>query len=181
MSREHLDTTSRRRFLAAGTALLALPIVGCSKVGSDDRKQATAEPKQTGASIAALSMTIHKDPSCACCTAWADMARKAGYRVAVTEERDMASFKRKLGVPDALWSCHTAKVGDYVFEGHVPLDDVARLLAGKDKAIAGLAVPGMPRGSPGMEMPDGSVDRFKVLAFSPSGEVHVFSGSPREG
>lgn len=117
---------------------------------------------------------VHRDPSCGCCEAWSALARNASYAVTLKDEPDMAAIKRKYGVPEELASCHTAIVGGYAIEGHVPLDDVARLLREKPSDIAGIGVPGMPRGSPGMEMPDGSKDPFQVLAFDRSGSVTVW-------
>ena len=88
----------------------------------------------------------------------------------------MAAIKRQYGVPEQLASCHTTLVGDYVVEGHVPLEDVARLLRDKPADIKGIAVPGMPLGSPGMEVPDGTQQPFQVMAFNNAGEVSVFRG-----
>lgn len=126
-------------------------------------------------------MTVFKDPSCGCCESWAQIARQAGYQVEVREEQDMAGVKRRLGVPDGLSSCHTAQVGGLVLEGHVPLEDVARLLRERPPGIRGVAVPGMPAGSPGMEIPDGSVQPFDVIAFDASGRTSVFSQHGRAG
>jgi hypothetical protein len=120
------------------------------------------------------SMTVYRDPSCGCCEAWAEIARQAGYQVSVVDRLDMPTLKTRLGVPEALASCHTTTVGGYAFEGHVPLKDVARLLEDQPKGIRGLAVAGMPRGSPGMEMPDGSKDPFQVMAFDAAGNTSVF-------
>lgn len=119
-------------------------------------------------------MTIYRDPGCGCCEEWAERARNAGFRMALADNGDMLAIKRKFGVPEALASCHTTVIGDYVLEGHVPLEHVARLLAERPAGIKGIAVPGMPRGSPGMEMPDGSVDSFQVLAFDDRGRISVF-------
>ena len=93
----------------------------------------------------------------------------------VVENRaDMAAVKARYDVPGQLASCHTAVVGGYAIEGHVPMRHVARLLQDKPRDVRGIAVPGMPRGSPGMEMPDGSVDAFAVMAFSSDGKVSEF-------
>jgi hypothetical protein len=109
-------------------------------------------------------VTVYKDPSCGCCSAWADHLRKAGYDVAVVDEPQINPLKGRLGVPASLQSCHTAEVGSYVLEGHVPAAALARLLAEKP-AIGGLAVPGMPVGSPGMEVEGVEVDTYEVMAF----------------
>ncbi len=119
-------------------------------------------------------MLVYRDPECGCCEAWADIARAAGYAVTVENRSDMPAVKARYGVPDELASCHTAIVGGYAIEGHVPMPHVAKLLRDKPRDIRGIAVPGMPRGSPGMEMPDGSTDAFEVMAFAGDGKVAQF-------
>src|SRR3546814_9191190 len=106
-------------------------------------------------------MTVCRDPSCGCCEAWAKSAEDAGYQVTLLDDNNMTAVKQRLGVPAELASCHTAVVGDYVIEGHVPLEEVDRLLRERPSDIAGIAVPGMPLGSPGMEVPDGTKEPFK--------------------
>ena len=117
-------------------------------------------------------MTIWKSPWCGCCTAWAQHMKDAGFRVEITEVEDLAPVKSKAGVPHQLQSCHTATVAGYTIEGHVPATDVKRLLAAKP-AVAGLAVPGMPSGSPGME--NGHHDAYNVMSFTRDGKSTVFS------
>lgn len=119
-------------------------------------------------------MTIFRDPSCGCCEAWAAVARDAGYRVSVVDHPDMAAIKRQYGVPDELVSCHTTVVGDYAIEGHVPIEDVRRLLDERPAGIRGIAVAGMPLGSPGMEVRDGTKEPFMVMAFDQTGEITQF-------
>lgn len=121
---------------------------------------------------AAMSMTLTKTPSCGCCSAWGDLARQAGYDVETRETMDYAGMKRAHDVPPHLQSCHSTRVGGYVVEGHVPLAAVEKLLA-EQPDITGIAVPGMPAGSPGMgDDPDA---RFDVIAFGGSaGEGQVF-------
>ena len=122
-----------------------------------------------------LAMTVHKDPNCGCCTAWADAMRATGtFEPRIVEQADMAALKTRLGVPPTLASCHTTEVAGYVIEGHVPAAHVVRLIETRPKGLIGLAVPGMPAGSPGMEMPDGRRDAFKVLAFTADGRASVF-------
>src|SRR3546814_6601561 len=123
-------------------------------------------------------MLVYRDPECGCCEAWADIARKAGYQVVVENRADMAAVKARYDVPGRLASCHTAVIGGYAIEGHVPMRHVARLLQDKPRDVRGIAVPGMPRGSPGMELPDGSVDAFEVMAFSSDGKVSEFRACP---
>lgn len=119
----------------------------------------------------ARRMTVVKTPWCSCCSAWADRMREAGFLVTIEEREDLAPVRRAAGVPDAVTGCHTARVGGYVLEGHVPAEAVHRLLDERPD-VAGLAVPGMPAGSPGMG--DDPNARFDVLTFDPSGPVGVF-------
>lgn len=109
-------------------------------------------------------MTVTKEPSCGCCGAWVDHVRKAGFPVEVVESPGVNRLKVRLGVPQALASCHTAEVSGYVIEGHVPADAIKRLLAEKPKA-RGIAVPGMPVGSPGMEIDGVQNDTYDVVLF----------------
>jgi hypothetical protein len=114
-------------------------------------------------------MTVTKDPSCGCCSAWVDHIRAAGFPVEVIESTEVNRLKVRLGVPRDLASCHTAEVGGYVIEGHVPADAVKRILAERPQA-KGLAVPGMPVGSPGMEVEGVANDVYDVVLFGPGGE-----------
>lgn len=118
------------------------------------------------------TITVYKDPSCGCCKSWIEHLIKHGYRVDAKDTPNMAEVKRTLGVPDALTSCHTAMVGGYLIEGHVPSADIDRLLV-KKPHVAGLAVPGMPMGSPGME--GGKAQHYQVLSFDKSGKTQVFA------
>lgn len=115
---------------------------------------------------------VYKSPWCGCCEAWIGHMREAGFDLNVTDMEDMAPVKARLGVTSGLESCHTAVIGGYVIEGHVPAADVARLLKERPKAT-GLAVPGMPMGSPGMEM-DSRTDPYEVILFAP-GRHEVFA------
>jgi hypothetical protein len=114
-------------------------------------------------------MVVTKDPTCGCCTAWVDHVRSAGFNVEVREAPEMNRVKVRLGVPQDLASCHTAEIGGYVIEGHVPADMIKRLLTEKPQA-KGLAVPGMPSGSPGMEMEGMEPDTFEVVLFGAFGQ-----------
>jgi len=125
-------------------------------------------------SAAAARIVVYKDPSCGCCTKWVEHLRSAGLRPEVHDRSDMDALKRSLGVPSALQSCHTAVAGRYVIEGHVPAADVKRLVAAAPKGIIGIAVPGMPAGSPGMEVP-GRADRYDVIAFAADGTTKLFA------
>lgn len=119
-------------------------------------------------------ITVYKDPSCGCCKAWVKHLAKEGFAPTAHDRGDMDALKDSLGVPAALRSCHTAVAGRYLIEGHVPASDISKLLAARPANIGGLAVPGMPIGSPGMEM-GGRADRFDVIAFGPAGHTHVFA------
>jgi hypothetical protein len=112
------------------------------------------------------SMTVYKDPSCGCCLAWVEHLTAAGFKVAVVETDRIDAVKAKFGIPEDLASCHTAELGDYLIEGHVPAGAIARLLAEKPPA-KGLAVAGMPIGAPGMagEPPES----YEVVLFGPQG------------
>ncbi|UWQ28352.1 DUF411 domain-containing protein [Leisingera sp. M523] len=128
-----------------------------------------------GFATAAETIRIMKSPSCGCCTAWADHLAAAGF---TTEVRNVAdenlwAMKERLGVTGDLASCHTAMAGPYVIEGHVPASDIQRLLAEQPAAL-GLTVPGMPIGSPGMEM-DGEREAFDTLLILGDGTTEVFA------
>jgi hypothetical protein len=151
-----MPSLSRRSLLLGGAALPAL-LLG---------RAARAVPP---ASLP--PMTIHRDPGCGCCGNWAAMARRAGYPVRIVDEPDMPALKRRLGVPRQLEACHTTIVAGYVIEGHVPFNAVAWLLGRHPRGVRGLAVPGMPAGSPGMETPDGTREPFQVLAFDAAGRA----------
>jgi hypothetical protein len=111
-------------------------------------------------------VTVHRDPNCGCCSGWVQHLQKAGFPTNVLDVKDLDAVETRLGVPDDLAACHTAEVAGYVVEGHVPAVALKRLLAEKPDA-AGLAVPGMPVGSPGME--GGTVEKYEVVLFGPSG------------
>lgn len=113
-------------------------------------------------------VTVTKDPSCGCCDGWLEHIEAAGFPVRVLESDDMFSLKQRLGVPGDLASCHTAEVGGYVIEGHVPAAAVKRLLAERPAGV-GLAVPGMPAGSPGMDFPGVDPEPYDVFLFDASG------------
>lgn len=109
---------------------------------------------------------VHKDPSCGCCSGWVRHLESAGFSVAVQEERNLQSIRKRLGIPADLTACHTAEADGYVIEGHVPAAAIQRLLKERPVAI-GVAVPGMPVGSPGME--GGTPERYAVVLFGRGG------------
>lgn len=120
----------------------------------------------------AADIVVYKSPTCGCCGKWVKHMEDAGFSVDVEDVRDLAPIKRELGVPGRMQSCHTAKVGDYIVEGHVPADLVKRMLDEKPD-IKGLAVPGMPMGSPGMEGP--RKDPYNVMAVGNDGRTSVYA------
>ena len=123
-------------------------------------------------SAAEADILVYKSPTCGCCNAWVDHLRANGFKVSVQDRLDMAPIKGENGVPLRLQSCHTAQLGGYVIEGHVPAGDILRLLREK-LPVKGLTVPGMPMGSPGMQGP--ASDPYEVLAFQPDGRTSVFA------
>lgn len=131
---------------------------------------ATAPAASAFAVTRAGTLTVHKDPSCGCCSLWADAYKRAGYRVEIVEESDLVSIKQKLGVPLDIQGCHTAVYRGQFLEGHVPLE-AARLLEGRTD-LGGLVVPGMPAGSLGMgEDPSAS---YEVIGVGKDGKTSVF-------
>ena len=122
------------------------------------------------AASAAGPIVVHRDPGCGCCEQWAAQVRaQFGRRISMVDDQSRAPFQRARGVPASLASCHTAVIDGIVFEGHVPIADMKRVLAQRPKGITGLAVAGMPVGSPGMEVPGRRGDPYVVVAFGPSG------------
>jgi hypothetical protein len=115
------------------------------------------------------TMVVTRNPGCGCCSAWIEHVRSAGFQVEVIDSQDLAPLKARLGIPTRLVSCHTAEIGGYVLEGHVPAPAIERLLAERPDAT-GLAVPGMPIGSPGMEISGSSDESYEVVLFGPSSE-----------
>ena len=124
-------------------------------------------------SAAAATLMVTKTAYCGCCKHWIEHMKKAGFDVQVKEVEDVAPTRARLGVPDAMRSCHTSEIGGYAIEGHVPAADVKRLLATKPKA-AGIAVPGMVVGSPGMEHGDHK-EPYQVILFDKAGNTKVFA------
>jgi len=122
---------------------------------------------------AAAVINVVKTASCGCCGKWVEHLRKHGHDVRVTNVADVTPTAKRLGVPDDLRSCHTSSVGGYAIEGHVPAADIARLLKEKPKA-AGIAVPGMVAGSPGMEM-GGQKPAYQTILFTRDGKRKVFA------
>lgn len=143
----------------AASLLLAVLVSGCSRT--------TAEPALPG-------VTVHKSATCGCCKLWVDRLRGAGFAVEVRDVDNLNDVKQRVGIPYGMGSCHTAEVAGYFVEGHVPMEDIKRLLRERPDA-KGLTVPGMPAGSPGMEVPSGEVQPYEVLLVARDGSTSVFA------
>ena len=126
------------------------------------------------APAAAPKMTVYKSPTCGCCAKWVEHMKQAGFDLTVNDVPNVGEIKAQHHVPADAQSCHTALVGGYVVEGHVPADVVKQLLKEKP-AVAGLAVPGMPIGSPGMESADGNKQAYNVVSFDKAGKTQVYA------
>ena len=153
---------SRRLFLRSSLSLLAMTAFGVPQVGM--------------AAVQLETVTVWKTPTCGCCKDWVIHLRKEGFNVVANDVPDTAPIRQKLGLPAKFGSCHTAQVGGYVIEGHVPASEVKQLLREKPAAI-GLAVPGMPVGSPGMEMKGdmlGVRDAYDVVLVTRDGSSRVY-------
>ena len=157
----HTKTLTRRLCLQHA---IALPLIAAFPFA----QAAPAKPE----------VEVWKDPNCGCCEAWVSHLQKSGFAVRVFNDGNTAARKR-LGIPDVLGSCHTGSVGGYALEGHVPATDIRRLLREKPQAV-GLAVPGMPVGSPGMDgaVYQGRKDPFNVLLLAKDGSSTVFRAYP---
>jgi hypothetical protein len=131
----------------------------------------------TAAKQALPQVEVYKNPDCDCCAGWVDHLKSAGFPVKVHETPDTGAVRKRHGIPDKFGSCHTGVVAGYAIEGHVPAEDVKRLLARKP-AAAGLSVPGMPVGSPGMEVGTRK-DGFQVLLIDKAGRSSVFATYPK--
>lgn len=187
------------RFALTVTTLFSLALGACSPhqapaaQAPESRADAsTATPQAPGAvptaavsakpAPAALStagaalplVVVHKSESCGCCTLWVEHMQDAGFQVQVRNSDDLGPIKERVGVPHGKGSCHTAEVGGYFVEGHVPAEDIKQLLASRPDA-KGLTVPGMPLGSPGMEAPDGRVQPYAVELVGNDGGTRVFA------
>ncbi|MDR1890065.1 MAG: DUF411 domain-containing protein [Zoogloeaceae bacterium] len=120
---------------------------------------------------------VYKSPYCGCCGAWVAHMQKAGFTVKVHEVTEVSALRERLGIPAAHASCHSAKVGGYALEGHVPADDVKRLLREKPQAI-GLAVPAMPLGAPGMEVPPAQAESYATLLLRRNAPAQIYVRHP---
>jgi hypothetical protein len=157
LSFDEARNMNRRQALLA---LIAAPVVGAA-VAADS-------------SAAKDLIKVYKTESCGCCKLWVAHLQQAGFSVEVQNLADLGPVKERVGLPYGLGSCHTGEVGGYFIEGHVPAQDVKRLLRERP-AARGLAVPGMPLGSPGMEVASGEVQPYDVLLVAKDGKTSVFA------
>ena len=146
---------------SVGIGAIALLVVGMTWIWMVKKSQAT-------------DITVYKSPSCGCCRGWVTYLEGHGFTVDVEDVKDMDAVKKRLGVPPELSSCHTGKMGKYVVEGHVPIGDLRRLLR-ENPSVQGITVPGMPVGSPGMEVPGEKPERYDVLTYTKDGRTKVFA------
>ncbi|MDZ4700357.1 MAG: DUF411 domain-containing protein [Rhodothermales bacterium] len=154
----------------AAVVVFVLVAAGCRSDGADS---SGIKPISVAEEVLP-TMMVYKSPTCGCCSKWVDHLRAAGMDVKTTDSDDMGSIKERFGVPGKLSSCHTAVVGGYIVEGHVPFEDIQRLLTERPDAV-GLAVPAMPVGSPGMEVEGRPADKYNVLLFDANGNQRVYA------
>ncbi len=145
-----------------------------STLASSGPQAASAEAAPAPTQSTLPMMIVNKSPSCGCCGSWVEHMERAGFKVQTNDTDDMGPIKERVGVPYGKGSCHTAEVGGYFIEGHVPAEDIKRLLAERPDA-KGLVVPGMPAGSPGMELPDGRVQPYVVELVANDGTTSEFA------
>ena len=150
-------------------AVLSLFITAC---GRADAAPEVSEELASAADPSLPEVLVYKSPTCGCCNGWVEHMRAAGFTVDARDVSDLMSVKRDAGVPVAMSSCHTTLIDGYVVEGHVPAEQVKRLLADRPD-IAGIAAPGMPTGSPGMEGPNAGP--YDVFSFDQDGNTEVFA------
>jgi hypothetical protein len=159
------------KFTALG--LLATALGACAQSDDGSGAQSKAEENRAAASLPLL--VVYKSESCGCCGDWVTHMERAGFKTEVHNVDNLNAIKTEVGLPPMMGSCHTARVGKYFVEGHVPAEDVKRLLAEQPDA-KGLAVPRMPIGSPGMESPTGEVEPYDVLLIANDGSASVYAG-----
>lgn len=146
-----------------------------------NRRQLLQGPAAMALSMAALPtfaasyppISAYRNPGCGCCEKWAKLLTQSGFQVTMQDDPELDKRRTAAGVPAALAGCHTANMGDYIIEGHVPAEDIVRFLAEKPDA-RGLAVPGMPMESPGMET-GGTADKYDVMLFMADGSSRVYA------
>ncbi|MDV3350120.1 DUF411 domain-containing protein [Leptolyngbyaceae cyanobacterium CCMR0082] len=153
-----------KRLGSIGLITIGLIVTGCSLAQG---------PAPISQAALASEINVFRSPTCGCCGLWIEHMRDAGFEVNDQITEDMAAIKEQYGVPENLKSCHTTVVDGYIVEGHIPAEDVAQLLTEKPD-IAGIAVPGMPIGSPGMESGN-YVEPYTVFSFEKDGLIATFA------
>jgi hypothetical protein len=158
---------------SSGILVAALCVVGLTGAAV---YVAQAERQPAGQASSPTAMVVYKTPTCGCCSLWVEHMRKAGFEVDARDvtQTELDAIKAKHNVPASMQSCHTGLIGGYAIEGHIPAAEVRRFLTEKP-AVAGLAVPGMPLGSPGMEVPGAKARPYSVLTFDRDGRTQVFA------
>ena len=160
----------RVKLFAITLVATTFAIAGCAKGFNTAAASDAALIEQAAASS---TLTVFRSPTCGCCSKWIDHMEAAGFKVEDNVTEDMDAVKQQYGVPATMTSCHTTVANGYAIEGHIPAADVARLLVEKPD-VAGIAVPGMPIGSPGMESGD-YTEPYTVFSFSEDGTTTTFS------
>lgn len=181
---EMMETNMRNRNVVI-LSLLAIALGACSRSPQSDAANASAKVPvgavQVLRPLAATNlplMVVTKNATCGCCRDWVERMRAAGFRVEVHDVDNLDPIRTRVGVPVGKGACHTGEIGGYFIEGHVPAADIKRLLAEKP-AAKGLVLPGMPMGSPGMELPDGSTQPYAVDLVENDGHTEVFARHDR--
>lgn len=171
---------------------LGFLLAGCAQSGTDksaasQNKAEAPESKNSGAQKAAQTdpaqpsgdsakaITVYKSPTCGCCSKWEEHLTKAGFQVTSKPTENMTEIRKQYSVPEKMQSCHTAVIGGYVIEGHVPAADVKKLLETRPADVAGLAAPGMPPKSPGMQPEGEKPSGYDVLSFDRQGNSKIFT------
>lgn len=161
-------TAIRGGLLLCITGLLLSTGTGADEPGSAPAAAASEQPT--------LHIRMHKNPGCGCCDVWAEHLREHGFTVESQPDPGILDFKAEHGIPRPLMSCHTGVIDGYFVEGHVPATDILRLLKERPQHVTGIAVPGMPLGSPGMEHP--RPQSFNTIALLSDGTAYVFESHP---
>jgi hypothetical protein len=178
-----MSNTVKAAIVVVGAALVGMTGYRLMSGGGADEAQPLVDAQSTdeaqprvdalAATSAAIEVVVYKSATCGCCSNWAEYLRDNGLTVRIEDVTDLTAVKAKLGVPSGLQSCHTAVIEGYVIEGHVPIEPIRRLLEERPE-IVGLAVPGMPTGSPGMETPGRLADSYDIVAFDEAGNTSVY-------
>lgn len=153
---------------------VTVAVVAAALYGSKPMDEAHASDPSSGRTERLPEITVYKSPTCGCCTDWEEHLERAGFKVVSHKRTNMNSVKKQLGVKSHLASCHTGLIDGYVIEGHVPADDIKRLLRERPD-VMGLTAPGMPQHSPGMQPPGEKPRGYSVLMFDEEGRTRVFT------